>query len=450
MKKIHIKFGANSRITKVTNPEAVLTILCDFDKISCVFKELLPVITKHQPFEATELRLLFHRVHCHFLMGLKGKNVILLGNVFNSLILTHSIDCPQSTERVIILSGSQEDMVPLVAQIAVYLKDEIPPMNKYQARKMYDPAVLQNCKISPSVYGGYGKESEISKVKQTVHLSIPNWLARAHLHNEFTEISRCRYLLNTQTRVKVGEGSDQEENSSLKIVGSPHRIQAAVVLIKKSLRRTKVGCEYLAEVYKQRAKTLTMNSNRKWWEEKARQINRTEQDDQHLLNNSAETPEPQHLYPDTDCQQRLICENFTSQKTISWSDPKKLKSFCDFYELKANIMEEAEQLLESEAVFCPYQIQQVSGARVLMRRAESKDGKGNFIVTIQGNFKEIELAKRFIDNCVSFPLPPNQPNMHPQTFFENETSEQETESNMSDKEEKNVAKMLRMLEQVIF
>ncbi|EYC10797.1 hypothetical protein Y032_0053g2300 [Ancylostoma ceylanicum] len=128
----------------------VLTLVCPSSVIVRIVEDILPRIedTQNEKDKCT-IRLLVHQSHAGALIGRQGGKIKELRDRTNARIKVFQQCCPQSTDRICMLSGDDRNVIDAVEQIVEELK-QIPikgPVNPYTSFN-YDPTMAPD-------YGGF-------------------------------------------------------------------------------------------------------------------------------------------------------------------------------------------------------------------------------------------------------------------------------------------------------
>ncbi|VDM61271.1 unnamed protein product [Angiostrongylus costaricensis] len=137
----------------------VLTLVCPSSVIVRIVEDILPRIEDTQnDRDKCTIRLLVHQSHAGALIGRQGLKIKELRDRTNARIKVFQQCCPQSTDRIAMISGDDRNVIDAVEHIVDELK-QIPikgPVNPYTSFN-YDPALAPDYGgFSPSYPSGRG------------------------------------------------------------------------------------------------------------------------------------------------------------------------------------------------------------------------------------------------------------------------------------------------------
>ncbi|KAK6726615.1 hypothetical protein RB195_004751 [Necator americanus] len=150
IKRLRNQFEGQISVPDSNSPERVLTLVCPPSVIVRIVEDILPRIedTQNEKDKCT-IRLLVHQSHAGALIGRQGGKIKELRDRTNARIKVFQQCCPQSTDRICMLSGDDRNVIDAVEHIVEELK-QIPikgPVNPYTSFN-YDPAMAPD-------YGGF-------------------------------------------------------------------------------------------------------------------------------------------------------------------------------------------------------------------------------------------------------------------------------------------------------
>ncbi|KJH51683.1 KH domain protein [Dictyocaulus viviparus] len=159
IKRLRNQFEGQISVPDSNSPERVLTLVCPSSVIVRIVEDILPRIedTQNERDKCT-IRLLVHQSHAGALIGRQGLKIKELRDRTNARIKVFQQCCPQSTDRIAMISGDDRNVIDAVEHIVDELK-QIPikgPVNPYTSFN-YDPALAPDYGgFSPSYPGGRG------------------------------------------------------------------------------------------------------------------------------------------------------------------------------------------------------------------------------------------------------------------------------------------------------
>jgi len=152
IKAIRDKFEANVHVPDRSTPERVLVILARQEVLVDCFSEILHKLAEDQKRQSegnVEIRMLVHQSHAGAIIGRAGAKIKELRDQSKSQIKVFQDCCPMSTDRVVSVQTSIENMPNALRTLTEFIK-EIPikgPVRPYDATN-YDPRAAFGC-------GGY-------------------------------------------------------------------------------------------------------------------------------------------------------------------------------------------------------------------------------------------------------------------------------------------------------
>nr|CDJ92971.1 K Homology domain containing protein [Haemonchus contortus] len=157
IKRLRTQFEGQISVPDSNSPERVLTMVCAASTIVRIIEDILPRIEDSQnDRDKFTIRLLVHQSHAGALIGRQGLKIKELRDRTNARIKVFQQCCPQSTDRIAMISGDERNVVDAVEKIVEELK-QIPikgPVNPYTSFN-YDPVLAPDYGgFSPSYPGG--------------------------------------------------------------------------------------------------------------------------------------------------------------------------------------------------------------------------------------------------------------------------------------------------------
>ncbi|VDO24681.1 unnamed protein product [Haemonchus placei] len=158
IKRLRTQFEGQISVPDSNSPERVLTMVCAASTIVRIIEDILPRIedVNSQQICIFTIRLLVHQSHAGALIGRQGLKIKELRDRTNARIKVFQQCCPQSTDRIAMISGDERNVVDAVEKIVEELK-QIPikgPVNPYTSFN-YDPVLAPDYGgFSPSYPGG--------------------------------------------------------------------------------------------------------------------------------------------------------------------------------------------------------------------------------------------------------------------------------------------------------
>ncbi|KAE9413753.1 hypothetical protein Angca_007817, partial [Angiostrongylus cantonensis] len=159
IKRLRNQFEGQISVPDSNSPERVLTLVCPSSVIVRIVEDILPRIEDTQnDRDKCTIRLLVHQSHAGALIGRQGLKIKELRDRTNARIKVFQQCCPQSTDRIAMISGDDRNVIDAVEHIVDELK-QIPikgPVNPYTSFN-YDPALAPDYGgFSPSYPSGRG------------------------------------------------------------------------------------------------------------------------------------------------------------------------------------------------------------------------------------------------------------------------------------------------------
>ncbi|KAH7727575.1 Protein F26B1.2 c [Aphelenchoides avenae] len=308
IKSLREKYDATLTVPDRSTPERVLTMVVDQARVIQCFTDCLGKLAEEQkkPGEL-EVRILVHQSHAGAIIGRGGQKIKELREQTSSQIKVFQECCPNSTDRVVLIT-TEQSKVPFVVQTLIDFMRDIPikGMQKPYDPTNYDPRLVFNYggfqsdkpfnggmpggmggrgppppQMPPNPYGdaygrgppmggGYGGPPPYGGPRPggpppmgapplggpgfggpglegpvtTTQVTIPNELGGTIIGKGGERINRIR--AESGARIDVGNAFGNEERI-ITISGSPHQIQTAQYLLQQSVRASEAGRRYLRE-----------------------------------------------------------------------------------------------------------------------------------------------------------------------------------------------------------
>uniref|UniRef100_A0A915EPF6 K Homology domain-containing protein n=1 Tax=Ditylenchus dipsaci TaxID=166011 RepID=A0A915EPF6_9BILA len=142
------KYEASMSVPDRNTPERVLTIVCSKESIGELFKEVIRILLQDQKAK-NEARMLVHQSHVGQIMGKAGANVKELGGITKTQITIFKEICPMSTDRVVLISGAEQN----IAEAVQSLINDLSAIPVKSVEHPYDPVNYDPG--AANVYGGF-------------------------------------------------------------------------------------------------------------------------------------------------------------------------------------------------------------------------------------------------------------------------------------------------------
>uniref|UniRef100_A0A915EI27 K Homology domain-containing protein n=1 Tax=Ditylenchus dipsaci TaxID=166011 RepID=A0A915EI27_9BILA len=142
------QYEASMSVPDRNTPERVLTIVCSKESIGELFKEVIHILLQDQKAK-NEARMLVHQSHVGQIMGKAGANVKELGGKTQTQITIFKEICPMSTDRVVLISGAEQN----IAEAVQSLINDLSAIPVKSVEHPYDPANYDPG--TANVYGGF-------------------------------------------------------------------------------------------------------------------------------------------------------------------------------------------------------------------------------------------------------------------------------------------------------
>ncbi|XP_064607595.1 heterogeneous nuclear ribonucleoprotein K-like isoform X2 [Liolophura sinensis] len=153
IKRLRSEYNANVTVPDSNGPERILTISSELDSALDCLLDVIPNLEDYQQYKDLdfdcELRLLIHQSQAGCIIGRAGFKIKELREKTGANIKVYSKTCPESTDRIVQLSGKPETVVNCI-RIIYELLETAPPKGPVQP---YDPHNYDE--YFSQEYGGY-------------------------------------------------------------------------------------------------------------------------------------------------------------------------------------------------------------------------------------------------------------------------------------------------------
>lgn len=281
----------------------MLSIICRQEKLADCFSEVLDKLAEDQGREEIDVRMLVHQSHAGAIIGKQGSKIKELREQTGAQIKVFQECCPQSTDRIVLITLAQSRMPNAIKTMMEFLREILikGPTKPYDP-SMYDPRVVQSYggftgpmpppqmgshhghgagmgglggggmpaagqhhlgyagfgqgggpqqtprgfPIPPGPGAPSGMPGFVQQMQEvtTTQVTIPNELAGTIIGKGGERINRIR--TESGARIEIGNAYGNEERI-ITITGSPHQIQSAQYLLQQSVRTSEAGRRYLRE-----------------------------------------------------------------------------------------------------------------------------------------------------------------------------------------------------------
>uniref|UniRef100_A0A8R1HHM8 K Homology domain-containing protein n=2 Tax=Caenorhabditis japonica TaxID=281687 RepID=A0A8R1HHM8_CAEJA len=151
IKRLRAEFNAHVQVPDSNTPERICTMTADEKTVLNIMKDVLPRLEDNfSERDPCELRMLIHQSHAGALIGRNGTKIKELREKCSARLKIFTGCAPGSTDRVLITSGEQKNILAIVEEVMRELK-EIPikgAATPYLPSFNYDPSAI-------SEYGGF-------------------------------------------------------------------------------------------------------------------------------------------------------------------------------------------------------------------------------------------------------------------------------------------------------
>ncbi|XP_025077231.1 heterogeneous nuclear ribonucleoprotein K-like isoform X5 [Pomacea canaliculata] len=162
IKRLRTDFKASVTVPDSNGPERVLTISAELGTVLEALMDVIPCLedqykNKHGEYDC-EIRMIVHQSQAGCIIGRAGFKVKELREKTGAGIKVYSTCCPNSTDRIVGITGKRKVVVGCVEEI-IELLQSAPPKGPIQP---YDPSFFDE--FAAPEYGGYiSSESRSSK-----------------------------------------------------------------------------------------------------------------------------------------------------------------------------------------------------------------------------------------------------------------------------------------------
>ncbi|CAP31546.1 Protein CBG12588 [Caenorhabditis briggsae] len=151
IKRLRAEFNAHVQVPDSNTPERVCTVTADEKTVLNILKDVLPRLEDNfSERDPCEVRVLIHQSHAGALIGRNGTKIKELREKCSARLKIFTGCAPGSTDRVLITSGEQKNVLAIIEEVMKELK-EIPikgSATPYLPSFHYDPSNI-------SEYGGF-------------------------------------------------------------------------------------------------------------------------------------------------------------------------------------------------------------------------------------------------------------------------------------------------------
>jgi heterogeneous nuclear ribonucleoprotein K len=278
------------------SPERVLAMITKLEMIEQLFTDILAKLAEEQRREKTpdlDVRMLVHHSHAGAIIGRGGSKIKELREQTRSQIKVHQECCPMSTDRVVQINTSQENMPAAVKAIIDFMREiPIKGAQKPYDSACYDPRMAYaygSYAVEHPGPGGGGRGPRMSGMEppysnrmpipgmdygmpphyggsrmpppppsmpgppanfvmgagmqQTqVQVTIPNELGGTIIGKGGERINRIRQQSGARIEIAPSVGSDDRV---ITIIGTQPQIQAAQYMLQQSVRNSEAGRRYM-------------------------------------------------------------------------------------------------------------------------------------------------------------------------------------------------------------
>uniref|UniRef100_A0A915D326 Peptidase A1 domain-containing protein n=1 Tax=Ditylenchus dipsaci TaxID=166011 RepID=A0A915D326_9BILA len=148
VKAIGHKYNAIISVNDQNTPERSVSITAVPDAAVDCFQEILRLISQPDK-KYVEVRLLVHRTHVGLVIGSKGAKIKAMNEAFNTKINIFNEFCPQSTDRIACIKGSEDGIVKTISSLVEDLSKH--PIKSHEQN--YDVANYDANQVN--FYGGF-------------------------------------------------------------------------------------------------------------------------------------------------------------------------------------------------------------------------------------------------------------------------------------------------------
>uniref|UniRef100_A0A914Z4C7 K Homology domain-containing protein n=1 Tax=Panagrolaimus superbus TaxID=310955 RepID=A0A914Z4C7_9BILA len=298
IKAVREKYDASLTVPDKNSPERVLGMIVRLDKIVDCFTDVLAKLAEEQRREKTtdlDVRMLVHHSHAGAIIGRGGSKIKELRDQTRSQIKVHQECCPNSTDRVVQINTSQENMPNVIKALIDFMREiPIKGAQKPYDSACYDPRIafaygsyaiehhpgnsggrgpgprmppphMESYRMPMPPMGGPGPAMDYGQpryappppmaggppgnfvmgagMQQTqVQVTIPNELGGTIIGKGGERINRIRQQSGARIEIAPSVGS---EDRVITIIGTQPQIQAAQYMLQQSVRNSEAGRRYM-------------------------------------------------------------------------------------------------------------------------------------------------------------------------------------------------------------
>lgn len=161
IKRLRVDFKASVTVPDSNGPERVLTISAELGTVLEILMDIIPSLedykNKHGEYDC-EIRMIVHQSQAGCIIGRAGFKIKELREKTGANIKVYSTCCPNSTDRIVGITGTRKVVVGC-SEMIIELLQSAPPKGPIQP---YDPSYYDE--FAAPEYGGYiSSESRSSK-----------------------------------------------------------------------------------------------------------------------------------------------------------------------------------------------------------------------------------------------------------------------------------------------
>uniref|UniRef100_UPI00358EBF92 heterogeneous nuclear ribonucleoprotein K isoform X2 n=1 Tax=Myxine glutinosa TaxID=7769 RepID=UPI00358EBF92 len=121
IRALRIDYNATITVPDSSGPERILIIVATIESIGHVLSNVIPSLEEYQHYTSRdfdcELRMLVHHSQAGGIIGLKGAKIKELRERTSTTIKVFQECCPRSTDRVVLIGGTPDNVVECVKSI---------------------------------------------------------------------------------------------------------------------------------------------------------------------------------------------------------------------------------------------------------------------------------------------------------------------------------------------
>uniref|UniRef100_A0A914EGB0 K Homology domain-containing protein n=1 Tax=Acrobeloides nanus TaxID=290746 RepID=A0A914EGB0_9BILA len=253
-----------------SSPERVLMVLVNLRNLEACIRDMLVRLSEDSKEEdEIETKILVHQSHAGAIIGHSGENIFMLKNKMNAKLKVYKDCCPNSTDRIVLVTTSKNNMPLAIKFLADFLNENpIKGVQKPYDAINYDSKLAlkyggfligdheiingtsrNSCTNFPSTSDDFSK-SHISIVnrksvsgnesKHTAKVTIPSKLGGLIVGKGGTSINRIRSESNA--RIDIDQ-SDNEHETSVTIIGDLSQIHKALYLLQHRIVQSGISVQ---------------------------------------------------------------------------------------------------------------------------------------------------------------------------------------------------------------